>query len=96
MPCPALPRFASMDCSSSCSALPFFVSSPRGHRVNPGNSVPERACPPCSPAANLLCSVQWNFLLLMQPCIGGPSFEVDALSFEGGEGSLLRGSICSQ
>lgn len=58
MPCPALPRFASMDCSSSCSALPFFVSSPRGHRVNPGNSVPERACPPCSPAANLLCSVQ--------------------------------------
>jgi hypothetical protein len=41
-------------------------------------------------------TLEWNFLLLMQPYIGGPSFEVAAMSFEGGEGSLLRSSICSQ
>ncbi|CAL4937070.1 unnamed protein product [Urochloa decumbens] len=41
-------------------------------------------------------TLEWNFLLLMQPCIGGPSVEVTAMSFEGGEGSMLGGSICFQ
>lgn len=41
-------------------------------------------------------TLEWNFLLLMQPCKGGPTAEVTAMSFEGGEGSMLRGSICFQ